>query len=189
MIIQIDEGVLDKYNLTHPQFFLLAMSKFNYTKEDIDVLTERGLIGDTYNPDIAANAYFATDAGLEAIRGILSESIKLTKEEKDSLNDLASQMAELFPKGKKSNTTKYWRGNSGLVKQKLKIFFKKYGHFSNEVILEATKKYIESFGDNLTLMRTLPYFIEKNNESELLTTIENLEDVAPNNDDWIHTMV
>ena len=38
-------------------------------------------------------------------------------------------------------------------------------------------------------MRILPYFIEKNNESELLTTIENLEDVAPNNDDWIHTMV
>ena len=55
--------------------------------------------------------------------------------------------------------------------------------------IEATKKYIESFGDNLTLMRILPYFIEKNNESELLTTIENLEDVAPNNDDWIHTMV
>jgi hypothetical protein len=67
MIIQIDEGVLDKYNLTHPQFFLLAMSKFNYTQEDIDELIERGFIGDTYQPDMAANAYFATEAGLEAI--------------------------------------------------------------------------------------------------------------------------
>ena len=55
-------------------------------------------------------------------------------------------------------------------------FFKLYGRFDKEVIINATKKYINSFGNDNTLMRTSKYFILKDGNSELLTVIENLEE-------------
>lgn len=189
MTLKIDDDILYKYGLNQKEFFLLAVSKFIYEHDEIEKLLNKDLIAETIKPNVRANQYYLTNKGSGIIRTIIDESDRLEKKEQNSLNELASKMAELFPKGRKDNTTKYWRGNSGLVRQKLKVFFRKYGKFSDEIILEATKKYIDSFGNDLTLMRILPYFIEKNNESELLTTIENINEVVPNNEDWVHTMV
>lgn len=92
----------------------------------------------------------------------------------EQLETLAKNMADLFPKGKKPGTNKYWKGNSALVVKKLNNFLKRYGIFPSETILKATKAYISSFNQDTSLMRILPYFIEKDGESDLLTFIENL---------------
>ena len=39
-------------------------------------------------------------------------------------------------------------------------------------ILKATERYVESFHGNYSLMRILPYFVEKEGNSELLTFLE-----------------
>ena len=68
----------------------------------------------------------------------------------------------------------------------LKTFFKKYGHYDSELILKATQKYVESFGDSKQLMRTCIYFISKDDSSDLLTIMENIDDVKSdtNNELW-----
>ena len=86
-------------------------------------------------------------------------------------------MRLMFPEGKKQGTTKYWRDNKSNVESKLKTFFKKYGHYDSELILKATQKYVDSFGDSKQLMRTVIYFISKDDNSDLMTIIENIDEV------------
>ena len=100
-------------------------------------------------------------------------------------------MKLLFPEGKKTGTNKYWRDNKSNVISKLKVFFKKYNNYDFDLILIATKKYVDSYGGNNQLMRILPYFIEKENQSELATILENLDNINnnQNNDLWTSTLV
>lgn len=190
MTFQIDDKILEKYKLSQAQFSLLVASSYKYSEEEISYLCKSGFLGKTIKPEDNIKQYFLAPKGLELINAIIAESIPMSSREEDVIQSLAQQMAELFPKGRKGDTNKYWRGNSNIVKQKLKVFFKKYGKYSQEEILKATKKYIDSFNGNYTLMRILPYFIEKNNESELLTTLENIDEVTPNTStEWIHTIV
>jgi hypothetical protein len=47
----------------------------------------------------------------------------------------------------------------------LKKFVLKYGNYSDEEIIAATKKYVDSFGGNYMYMQLLKYFIWKNKVS------------------------
>lgn len=102
----------------------------------------------------------------------------------DRLTKLVENMRELFPTGKKDGTTYYWRGNTSEIKHKLRIFFKRYGDFEDDVILDATKRYVESFYGQYRFMHLLKYFIIKNvkdaagdvnEQSELFAFIENAD--------------
>ena len=115
--------------------------------------------------------------------------------EEDKLDTLASQLMEIFPKGKKEGTTSYWRGNRKEIRERLQKFFKLYGNkYTDEQILKATQDYVSSFNGNYSYMRVLKYFIwaEKVNKagevestSDLLTFIENAEQENSSLDnDW-----
>lgn len=75
-----------------------------------------------------------------------------------------------IPVGEYSN--KYWRDNSEAIAKKLRNFMKRNPKYSPDEILKATERYVESFHGNYSLMRILPYFIEKEGNSELLTFLE-----------------
>lgn len=78
--------------------------------------------------------------------------------------------------------------------RRLKLFFKKYGNeYTDEQIIQATKKYVEGFNGNYTYMRLLKYFIfkekvgasgEVEGDSELISYIENAGQTDDLRSDW-----
>ena len=74
-----------------------------------------------------------------------------------------------------------------LTARRLKAFMMQFGSYDPETILQATKEYVDSFNGNYAFMRTLKYFIMKNEvkpdadgkqhveqTSDLATCIDNL---------------
>lgn len=122
------------------------------------------------------------NSGIELAETLALESEFNTPIYKDRFENLAYQLRELFPKGKKPGTAYMWRDSNAIIAKKLKALVKKYGDcFTDEQAIEATKKYIESFNGNYQYMQLLKYFISKSvikdgqieETSQLLSYIEN----------------
>lgn len=100
---------------------------------------------------------------------------------------LAIQMRALYPRGN-SDSGYPWRGNLKDLTRRLQKFFKLYGNWTDEAIIDATQRYISHYNGNYTYMRILKYFILKteNGEenSDLATWLEN--DTEVNNADWLN---
>lgn len=198
MTITINDVLIKQNELTLAEFLVLLpiYLKVDTINVDKKALAAKGLLREKYRYNFETNKlesddFALMDMGSEIMRNILLDSDK-TVAPVDTLQELARQMQELFPKGKKEGTNYYWRGNTPEIIRKLQIFFKRYGNVSNEQILEATRNYVESFQDsNSPYMQLLKYFIWKDKtdgsqESSLLTYIENYseDEVKPMNSDW-----
>jgi hypothetical protein len=103
-------------------------------------------------------------------------------------------------------TPYYFRCNNSEVVKKLKTFFARYGNYTNEEILNATRRYVNSFGGNYQQrgFRLLKYFIFKDDVkpgpdgqghveslSPLLDFLENREESEgeSNNSDWTTKLI
>lgn len=122
------------------------------------------------------------NSGIELAETLALESEFNTPIYKDRFENLAYQLRELFPKGKKPGTAYMWRDSNAIITKKLKALVKKYGDcFTDEQAIEATRKYVESFNGNYQYMQLLKYFISKSvikdgqieETSQLLSYIEN----------------
>lgn len=157
MTITIDEEVCKNWGLTMPEVLAIALVK---TGADIPTLfanleDKKALVKDIFNK------YLVTLGYDERVASVLLDSDK-DRQPQDRIELLAGQMMELFPALKKAGSSQYFRGNKKDITLRLKKFFKLYGNkFSNDQILDATKKYVESFNGNYTYMRVLKYFIWK----------------------------
>ena len=107
--------------------------------------------------------------------------------------NIAEKMRELFPKGKKEGTNHMWRDSVPIIARRLKLLFKKYGQlYTEKEILDATKRYVDSFNGNYQYMQLLKYFISKQKiedgctteESQLLSYLNNEDCVNTNTEDW-----
>lgn len=177
MTITIDEEVCKNWGLTMPEVLALTLVK---TGVDVSVLfasleDKKALVRDI------RNKYLVTMGYDERLSSVLLDSDK-DRQPQDRIELLASQMMELFPALKKAGSSQYFRGNRKDITLRLKKFFKLYGNrFSNSQILEATKKYVESFNGNYTYMRVLKYFIwkdERRTDSEGVGYIDEVSDLA-----------
>jgi hypothetical protein len=140
---------------------------------------------------------YVTEPWADKIARILLLSDKSVPKE-DRLDKLVKQLMDLFPKGKKEGTSIYWKGNLKDNKLKLQKFFKLYGNtYTDDQIISATKKYVESFNGNYSYMRALKYFIWKDEKklgsdgkyyveevSDLASYIENEDTVNTSSDGW-----
>lgn len=157
MTITIDEEVCKNWGLTMPEVLAIVLVK---TGADIPMLfanleDKKALVKDIFNK------YLVTLGYDERVASVLLDSDK-DRQPQDRIELLAGQMMELFPALKKAGSSQYFRGNKKDITLRLKKFFKLYGNkFSNDQILDATKKYVESFNGNYTYMRVLKYFIWK----------------------------
>jgi len=90
---------------------------------------------------------------------------------------LAPLFRVLFPGGKKAGIY-YWRTSTTDITKKLIWFIRNYGSYTNDQILAATSRYVNSFGplDRDNGMMLSKYFIEKNKASTLLDCLENSSD-------------
>ena len=174
-----------------------------YYKEGINRKTfeealSRGLVNFSgYDKFYEPKDVTITQAGVNFVETIFLNSELKTKDTNiDSFEELASQLIELFPKGKKPGTSIMWRGSKFEVAKKLKTLVKKTGaKFTGEQAIEATKRYISSFNGNYSFMQVLPYFILKQvpvngvyeEKSQLLSYMENNEEGHGN--EWTGTML
>lgn len=101
-----------------------------------------------------------TDTGVYVAESVMAESN--TTSSGDRYTQLAEKLREIFPAGKKPGYAYTWRDSVSCIADRLKKFFMKYGEYTDEQVIEATKNYVASFNGNYTYMQLLKYFIWKN---------------------------
>lgn len=176
MKVVIDEATCEKHGFTLQKVFLLLAIRSG--EDDISEVLST-LIDDKMitNTEEGLLLYEGTS---DKVDTIILDSEK-AKKEIDREENLAIKLMNIFPKGKKEGTSQYFRGNKKEISLKLKKFLKLYGKYSDEVILDAAQKYVNSFNGRYTYMRVLKYFIIKDvrkvNE-EGIGYIEEVSDLA-----------
>lgn len=156
MKYSIDEKTALKHHLNINEILALMLLKQGC---NIPILIDRMLKRELIVQDMFGN-YIITEHWDDELQKVLLESDKDIPKDTD-LNYLVGQLRELFPKGIKTGSAA-WRGNVREIKLRLQKFFKIYENtYSDEAIIEATRKYVESFNGNYTYMRILKYFILK----------------------------
>lgn len=162
-----------------------------------DMLVSKGYISSFGNIKFPLK-WRITNSGKDLLNLILVDSDKTIPKERD-LIPLATALKEIFPKGKKDGTNYYWAEGVALIVRRLRLFFKKYGNtYTDEQIIEATNRYIESFNGMYTYMKLLKYFIfkervgaggEVEGESELINYIENAGQEDGLSNTWTSTLI
>lgn len=195
MTFTIDLKVCHKYGLKVSRVLaLLAIYQCSKVKISLDQvlheLLEQCKIGQKEN-----GSYFLYENTLETLGNILTESETIVPEQ-DELIPVAQQLREIFPKGKKEGTNSQWRESTSLIVKRLQKFIKIFGEEYKDYnkILAAAKEYVDSFNGNYAYMRTLKYFILKdeikfNDEgqryvdrtSDLATRMDNLGEANTQN--------
>lgn len=190
----IKESVVTKSGLSMADFFFLsAIIENNRILDDLDIFLKTGMIIKNEQED----SYIVSKYYKDLIVKILLESDKSVPTI-DRCTNLASAMREAFPKGVKSGSA-VWRGNIREIALRLQKFFKLYGdNWTDEEIIAATKRYVESFKGDYTYMKILKYFILKAESrideegkgyieevSNLANWLDNTEEENKPTDDWL----
>lgn len=196
MITLSEEGCLNNNVSLEEALFLLVIYKRVNIKVVEDLLLNKGFIDYNREPH-NSNVWRISGKGKDLMESVIMDSDK-QQEPQDRLILLATKLKEIFPKGKKEGTNYYWTEGVALIVRRLKMFFKKYGNsYTDEQIIQATKKYIESFNGDYQYMRLLKYFIfkeklgaggEVEGDSELISYIENYGQEDVYNDNWVIDM-
>lgn len=177
MKITIDEKIVEQKGLSIEEFLLLLFLKVS-DKPYSEVFGRIVLDGKVYYNNEAMQTLLMDNTD-DLVQTILLDSEKAVPEiEREEA--LAIKMQEIFPLGKKEGTSQYYRGNKKEITLKIKKFFKLYGHYTDEQILQATQKYVDSFNGNYTFMRVLKYFIIKDvrKQGEEVNYVEQVSELA-----------
>ena len=197
MRLTIDQFVLDKHDLTVEEFMVLYLNANSVNiKTCMDSLVAKGLA----DKNLFSNgSIVVSDKVKELVSTIAIDSDKNVIEKDAEFIELANELREVYPAGRKEGTTYMWRGITAEIAKKLKTLVVKYKYsFTREQVIRATKEYVSSFNGNYKKMRLLKYFILKSEKdaddnvnviSELMTLIENEGQIDAQRDDWMSTMV
>lgn len=177
MKITIDEKIVEQKGLSIEEFLFLLFLKVS-DKPYSEVFEQIVKDGKVYYNNEAMQTLLMDNTD-DLVQTILLDSEK-TVPEIEREEALAIKMQEIFPLGKKEGTSQYYRGNKKEIALKIKKFFKLYGHYTDEQILQATQKYVDSFNGNYTFMRVLKYFIIKDvrKQGEEVNYVEQVSELA-----------
>lgn len=195
MKVTVDEKACNKHKLTLREALVALAIKMHgkdlYTVTLSNLQDKEVIYFDSETAD-----YYVTPHWNDTIDEIIADSSEEISDER--LSKLAPKVRECFPQGKMPGTPYYYRCNNREVMLRLKKFFSQYGNYSDEEIIEATKKYVASFKGNYRYMPLIKYFIMKNKTikdedggahieevSPLADCLENKEVVSYDNDDWL----
>ena len=197
MKLTIDQTILDKNNLTLEEFLVLFLSA---REVDIGVISQSLVAKGLADKDLFSSGKLVISDKVKDLISTLSIDSDKNVIDKDSeFTELATELREIYPAGRKDGTTYMWRGTTAEVAKKLKTLVVKYGYTINrEDVLKATKEYVNSFNGNYRYMQLLKYFILKSVKdadgnvdikSELMSLIENSDQIDAQRDDWVSNMV
>ena len=196
MIISINENICKENGLDISELLaILLIKSCNDLPALLKSLEDRKIIvKDMFR------GYMITQRWDDVASSILLDSDK-DRQSPERIENLAAKLMEIFPKQKKLGTCHYFRGNKKDIVLKLKKFFKIYGKFSDEQILNAARSYVQSFNGNYSYMRILKYFIWKDEVkinsdgeryvdevSDLASWIENEGQEENLNTEWTSTL-
>ena len=185
--------VCKKYGITIRDFlYLLFTHSGGSSEKSTKLLLKEGLIAPFYR-GMEMSGYSLMDRGKALVDDIILES-RSDGEEMNRIEFLSNALREIFPEGRKEGTALYWKGNSKEIANRIMGFFAKFGNYTDEEIINATQRYVDSFlsSGSLQNMRLLKYFIWKRvdtggtleDSSDLLSFIENADDENFHKDDW-----
>lgn len=196
--IEIDEAKCLKLGLTLQETLIAIAISMGKYKETATNMFNRGIITlDLFkqgSPDITSK--WKSKVG----------SFLVSDEQR--LETLALKVQDCFPKQKLMyangrESPFYFRCNKTEIKNKLKKFLDIYGEVSDDDIIDATKRYVDTYAPKGYLgMRLAKYFILKDDKrltvddevhveqlSDLATFLENKSENKPqdivNGDDWL----
>ena len=197
MKLTIDQTILDKNNLTLEEFLVLYLGAKDV---DIESVSQSLIAKGLADKDLFSDGrIIVSDKVKDLISTISIDSDKNVIDKDSEFTELATELREIYPAGRKDGTTYMWRGTTAEVAKKLKTLVVKYGFTINrEDVIKATKEYVSSFNGNYKYMQLLKYFILKSVrdadgnvdvKSELMSIIENSGQVSTQRDDWMSTMI
>jgi hypothetical protein len=196
--IEIDEAKCLKLGLTLQETLIAIAISMGKYKETATNMLNRGIITlDLFkqgSPDI-------TSKWKSKVSSFLAS-------DEQRLETLALKVQDCFPKQKLMyangrESPFYFRCNKTEIKNKLKKFLDIYGEVSDDDIIDATKRYVDTYAPKGYVgMRLAKYFILKNDKrltaddevhveqlSDLATFLENKSENKPqdivNGDDWL----
>ena len=197
MKLTIDQTILENNNLTLEEFLVLFLS----AKEvDIGNISQSLIAKGFADKDLFSSGKLViSDKVKDLISTISIDSDKNVIDKDSEFTELATELREIYPAGRKDGTTYMWRGTTAEVAKKLKTLVVKYGFVINkESVIKATKEYVNSFNGNYRYMQLLKYFILKSVKdadgnvdikSELMSIIENSGQLDAQKEDWVSNMV
>lgn len=193
MKIVIDEKICKKHHLSVTEVLVsLGIRSSEDVNETLNELEEKQVL--VYKD----NNYMVTQPWSDILDEILCDSCS-GEDNEERLTELAKKMRECFPEGKMPGTAYYYRCNVREVVLKLKKFFLQYGNYSDDKIIDATKRFVEAYNGNYRYLPLIKYFISKNKTvtdedgtshiqevSELASYLENKEtETKATSDDWL----
>ena len=175
MKLTVDSKACEKNNLTFNEFIVLYINakKINL-QETMNSIVQKGIAGKDLFDE---SALILSSKTKQLIDKVILDSDITVQNNSERIKALAKTLQEIYISGKKDGTQDYFKGSSSEIEQKLKRFFMEYGEFTDEQIINATKRYVESFNGNYKFAQLLKYFISKKVDGErgsrLLSYIEN----------------
>lgn len=196
MKVTIDEKICLKHNMTLSEV-LLALAFRSMQNNDVHNMLQREIIVRKNNQ------YLVTQHWSEVLDEILCDSQGNVKTDEE-FAALVKKMREAYPAGKVPGSPYLYRGNPKEIMVKLKKFFITYGNYSDDDIIDAVRRYVATFNGDYRYLKTLKYFISKNEKetgedgethivehsylADYLENKENEEGVVTNND-WTTKMI
>lgn len=188
MRITIDTEQCEKLGVPLNMMLYLVALYFNTTisrNMAVELMNTSFVKLEEWDKDMFPSKLSLTPQGVSLVEDwILKSEFDSSPKYNNRWENLANELRELYPKGKKPGTAYMWRDSVPIIAKKLKALVKKYGDcFTDEQAIKATKRYVESFNGNYQYMQLLKYFISKqtvvNGEieetSQLLSYIVNEE--------------
>ncbi len=175
----IDEGVIAKSPLsTGDVLALLMLSNGVEYVATLKDLEDRG-----YVVYFQGN-YYLTPTSKDILRDLLLMAEKT--DDKEKAEDVAKRLVKTFPEGRRDNSPQHWRCSVREASLRLREFSKMFGTYPADDIVDAARRYVDSFGRDRRLMRSLKNFIWKVEEvdgvpqytSDLAEWLENKDDDA-----------
>lgn len=161
--LDIDECKKKGKDLDVILYLISLLTNSKITLSTFEKARQQGLLKfeQMYNPQRPFPEYVTlSQTGEYIIESILADNN--TSNNDSRIENLANKLREIFPTGKKPGYAYTWRDSTSCIVDRLKKFFLKYGDYSDEEIIEATKKYVNSFNGDYKYMQLLKYFIWKN---------------------------
>lgn len=198
MKITIDDKICLKHKLSIEEVLIALAVKYDKNLKETyeNLLNREVLVKDDENT-------YLTQHWNDVLDEIILDSNGAIDDE-ERLKNLANRMKEVYPKGKMPGTPYYYQCNTREIMLKLKKFFKIYGNYADDDIVEATKRFVSSFNGNYKFLPLIKYFIFKDKlvmdedgmqhvspESQLATFLENKDNndnLVAASDDWLSTV-
>ena len=176
MKISIDEKECLKKCLTFPEVLVAVAMRYNQEESyqaTIENLENKGVLQHSKT----GGGFVISDNWDAIIEEIISNSSGDAFNE-ERLMELAKKMRDCYPIGKMPGTPYYYKGNTREVFLSLKRFFPKYGNYSDDDIISATKRFVAAYNGNYRYLPLLKYFILKNKTKEGADGKGHIEEVS-----------